>query len=364
MPALARGQASDCQNPVLDLFTQVNGVLTDVAGLEFQIFDVSDPVKQQTPVQVHPATVGQRAAVDVSNLCPTGDKLSTGHFVARYTPPVSQALGTHEVRWFFKLTSSSPEQSFKEEFEVLAEVVGTGQLAYCPLQDLRDEGFTTPQVSDARLAHLIELASRYIDSVTERFFEPRQQTLELDGRGGADLLLDEPVIAVEEIEILDQGIGGVPVTGIVDPSSYRVYNRHLTQRLAKPDDRDNPKISFLRNGIEPRPLLSRGFFFPRGVQNIRLNGLFGYTEADGTPTGRTPLLIRDVCKRLVVRELPLLSEAGKREDAQKRWRLIEEKTRDQSYKLDKLVLRGAFTGDPQIDNVLVQFKRPAELGAA
>jgi len=364
MPALARGQASDCANPVLDIFTQVNGVLTDVAELAFQIFDVSDAAKQQTPVQVHPTTLGDRATVDVANLCPAGDKLSTGHFVARYTPPIDAALGTHEVRWFFKLTPSSPEQTFKEEFEVLAEVAGTGQLAYCPIQDLRDEGFTTQQVSDARLARLIELASRYIDSVTERFFEPRQQILEVDGRGTPDLLLGEPIIAVEAVEILDQGIGGVPVTGVADPSSYRVYNRHLTQRLGKPDDRDNPKISFLRDGVEPRPLLSRGFFFPRGVQNIRVTGVFGYTEADGSPSGRTPLLIREVCKRLVVRDLPLLSDTGRREDAQRRWRLIQEKTRDQSYRLDKLVLTGAFTGDPEIDNVLVQFKRPADLGAA
>lgn len=364
MAALARGQASDCANPVLDLFTHVNGVLTDVAELGFQIFDVSDPAKQQSPVQVHPATLGDRAVVDVANLCPAGDKLSTGHFVARYTPPLGEVLGTHEVRWFFKLTPSSPEQTFKEEFEVLAEVAGTGQLAYCPIQDLRDEGFTAQQVSDVRLSRLIELASRYIDNVTERFFEPRQQTLELDGRDSADLLLGEPIIAVEEIRILDQGIGGVPVTGLVDPSSYRVYNRHLTERLAKPDDRDNPKISFLRDGAEPRRLLGRGFFFPRGVQNVRVAGVFGYTEADGSSTGRTPLLIRETCKRLVAREMPLLSDAGRREDAQQRWRLIEEKTRDQSYKLDRLALTGAFTGDPAIDNVLVQFKRPADLGAA
>jgi len=358
MPALARNQTSDCDSPILDLFTQVNGVLTDVAVLEFIILDKTGP----SPVQVFPVT--GRGVVDTAALCPVGGKLSTGLFVAEYTPPLTENIGSHAIQWFFRLTPTSPEQTFEEEFEILAEVVGTGQIAYCPIQDLRDEGFTIQQASDARLAQLIELASRYIDSVTERFFEPRQQTLELDGRGSPDLLLDEPIIAVEEIEILDQGIGGVPVTGVVDSSSYRVYNRHLTQRLAKPDDRDNPKISFVRNGTAVRPLLGRGFFFPHGTQNIRIKGLFGYTEADGSHTGRTPLLIRDVCKRLVVRDLPLLSDAGQREDAQKRWRLIEEKTRDQSYKLDKLVLRGAFTGDPAIDNVLVQFKRPADLGAA
>jgi hypothetical protein len=53
-----------------------------------------------------------------------------------------------------------------------------------------------------------------------------------------------------------------------DPQSqesvYRVYKRHLSQGLTKPDDGDNPKISFRRDALEPRPRLSRGFFFPSG----------------------------------------------------------------------------------------------------
>lgn len=363
MVALARGQSSDCANPILDLFTQVNGVLTDVASLEFQVFDVSDPAKEQNPVQVYPATLGERATVNVTELCPAGDKLSTGHFVARYAPAVDEPLGSHEVRWFFKLALSSPEQTFREEFEVLSEVVGTGQLAYCPIQDLRNEGFSTQQASDLRLSRLIELASRYIDSVTERFFEPRQKTVEIDGRGSSDLLLDEPIIAIERVEIMDQGLGGIPVTGIADPTSYRVYNRHLTQGLLKPDDRESPKISFITNG-SPRPLLSRGFCFPTGTQNIRVKGVFGYTEPDGSPTGRTPLLIREVCKRLVARDMTPLSNASARETSRQRHRIIQEKTRDQSYTLGKLTLTGALTGDPEIDNVLVMFKRPADLGAA
>ena len=110
MPALARGQPSDCQNPVLDLFTQVNGILVDVAVLGFQVFDVSDPQKQLNPVQVFPATVGVRATVNAATLCPAGDKLSTGHFVARWTPPIDEAIGSHEIRWFFRLTPTIEPQ--------------------------------------------------------------------------------------------------------------------------------------------------------------------------------------------------------------------------------------------------------------
>jgi len=349
MPALARGQASSCENPALDLFTQVGGVLTDVEVLEYQVFDVSDAAKQLNPVQVYPETAGQRAAVNVSELCPIGDKLSTGHFVARWTPPLDEPIGTHEMRWFFKLTASSPEQTFKEEFEVLPEVVAQAFRGYCFVSDLRAEGVSETQASDDRLISLIDLASRYIDEVTGRFFEAREMTLDLDGRGSAVLQLGVPIIAISDLSLL----GDAGETEI-DTGDCRVYNRHLTQRLTSPDDRENPKIA----------LVGGGRVFPEGHQNVRLEGLFGYTEHDGSPAGRTPRLIREVCKKLVIREMPLLGDAGGRDDAQRRSRLISEKTRDQSYRLANPKTTGAMTGDTEIDTVLAMFTRPMEVGAA
>lgn len=369
MSALARGQASNCANPVLDLFTQVNGVLVDVAALEFQVFDVSDPGKQLAPVQVHPATVGTRASVNVSALCPAGDKLSTGHFVARWTPPVDEAIGTHEIRWFFRLTPTSPEQTFREEFEVLVEVAGFAGTGYAFVSDLRAEGVTVATASDARLQQLIALASRYIERVTARFFEPRVQTLTLDGRGGRTLVLGHPVVGVEGVFIDSSpfAVGDLPV----DPSVYRVYNRHLTQGLLLPDDRDNPKIEFVHGsdlgGVRFEAIGGTGLtslVWPRGQQNVMVRGVFGYTEPDGSLAGRTPEMIRHATKLLVMRELPLLANTDQREDAQRRFRLTSERTRDQSYTLEALKLHGAFTGDPEIDNILVAFVRPADFGAA
>jgi hypothetical protein len=81
MSALARGQASSCANPVLDLFTQVNGILVDVSVLEFQIFDVSDPGKQQNPVHC----IGDARRSRTGQACPVGDKLP-GLLIARWTP--------------------------------------------------------------------------------------------------------------------------------------------------------------------------------------------------------------------------------------------------------------------------------------
>jgi hypothetical protein len=368
MPALARGQASGPANPVLDLFTQVNGVLVDVLSLEFQVFDVSTAQKRSRPLQVYPAEPGTRAVVDAAHLVPAGDKLSTGRFVARWTPPVDEAIGTHEIRWFFRLTPTSPEQSFREEFEVLVEVAGFSGMGYALVSDLRDEGVTVADASDARLERVIALASRYIERITARFFEPRAQTLALDGSGGRTLALGHPIIGVESVSIdtSPYSRGDLPI----DPSVLRVYNRHLTQGLLLPDDRDNPKIEFLHGSdmlgvrFEAPQISLSSFVWPAGTQNITVRGVFGYTEPDGSPTGRTPELIRHVTKLLVTRELPRIADLDRREDVQKRWRLTSERTRDQSYNLEALRLHGEFTGDPDIDNVLAAFVRPPDFGAA
>jgi hypothetical protein len=322
MQTLGRGQRSDLSHPALSVFTPIDGVLDDVDVVEFVILDRSG----DAPVQAFPEA-GRAAAA----------RLGVGHYVALYTAPASAQLGHHAVRWFVR--AAEGELHFETPFEVLAAPIDVPQPGYCMLQDLRDEGFPSEAVSDARLARIIALASRTIERATGRFFEPRRQRIELDGRGSNDLLLDEPIIAIEKIELGSSG----PVSGAT------IYNRHITQGLMLPDDRQNPRI---RLG------------FPCGARNVRVTGLFGYTEPDGSPTGTTPLLIREACKRLVVREIPLLADAGGREDARQRYRIVQEKTREQSYTLDKLAHPGALTGDPDIDDILAQFMRPADLGAA
>jgi hypothetical protein len=322
MQALGRGQRSDINHQALSVFTPINGVLDDVDVIEYAIFDRTGDV----PTQVFPES-GRAAAA----------RLGVGHYVAIYTPPASAQLGHHAVRWFVRATEA--ELQFETPFEVLAVPIDALQAGYCMLRDLRDEGFGPEAASDARLARAIALASRTIERITGRFFEPRRQRIELDGRGSSELLLDEPIIAIEKIEIG----GGGAVSGAT------VYNRHITQGLMLPDDRQNPRI---RLG------------FPCGARNVRITGLFGYTGPDGSPTGTTPLLIREACKRLVAREIPLLADTDRREDARQRHRILQERTREQSYTLDRLAHPGALTGDSDIDDILVQFMRPADLGAA
>ena len=93
-----------------------------------------------------------------------------------------------------------------------------------------------------------------------------------------------------------------------------------------------------------------GATFTKGEANIEVEGRFGFTEDDGTPEGRTPLAIRRACILMVLRGLPLLTSADS-DDAKNRWRILEERTRDQSYKLDRVQRSAAFTGDPEIDSI-------------
>ncbi len=369
MAAIARGQSSDGTNPVLELFTPAAAVLMDAAKVAFQIFDVSDHVKLANPLQVFPEEAGTRFVVNTAEIWPAGDKLGIGHVVARWTPPAAEPLGLHELRWFVQGPPGALEQIVSVDFDVLAEGAGSYRFGYALVSDLRAEGVSVAEATDARLARLIRLASQYVDRMTGRFFEPRPMIMTLDGSGGRAQLLGHPIIAVHEVTqslAMPAGLGELPVT----PSFLRVYNRHLTG-LIEPDDRENPRLEFFHEsdllGVRSTPAASLGLgslVWLRGPQNVRVNGLFGYTDPDGSAVGRTPDLIRHVTKLLVLREIPTMTDVTRREEQQQRWRIVSERTRDQGYNLDPLRSQGAFTGDPAIDAILVAFQRPPSLGAA
>lgn len=338
MAGLARGQTSGCANPALDLYTSVAGQLVDVEVLEYQVFDVSTPAKRDAPVQVFPAA--GRAAVDVAQDCPAGGRLGLGHYVAAWTVPDDEPLGAHEIRWFFRLTSDAPEQTFVEELEVEAVVAGGVSHGYCEVADLRAEGVTVAQASDERLAALIDEASRTIDRLTGWFFTPRLRSYRLDGRGAPSIEPAAPPIRIDGLSL-----GGSAIS--TDPGGLVVVGAPV------------------QPGFEgPRITLRHGRRFPKGRGNVEVEGLFGYTEDDGSPHGRTPREIRRACMMLVLRALPLLGDADAAGDARSRWRLIEERTRDQSYRLDRETRPAPLTGDPDVDAILERHRRPAAMGAA
>lgn len=338
MAGLVRGQTSGCALPALDLYTSVAGQLVDVAVLEFQIFDVSTPAKRDAPLQVFPAA--GRAPVDVGQDCPDGGRLRLGHYVAAWSVPEDEPLGAHEIRWFFRLDADSLEQSFVEEFEVLAVAAGGVSHGYCDVADLRAEGVTADQATDERLAALIDEASRTIDRLTGWFFSPRLRAYRLNGRGTPSIEPPAPPIRIDVLAIDDAELS-------TDPKDLVVVRAPVQPAF------EGPRIT-LRHGRR----------FPRGQGNVTVEGLFGYTEDDGSPQGRIPLEIRRACMMLVLRGLPPLGDADGSADARNRWRILEERTRDQSYKLDREARPVPLTGDPDVDALLARYRRPPAMGVA
>lgn len=212
---------------------------------------------------------------------------------------------------------------------------------YASVADVRAEGVTAAEASDARLELLLDEASRLIDRVTGWFFEPRLLTLRLSGRGAPSLELPVPPIRVDRLLL-----GSVELS--LDPGELLIVGAPVQPGF------DGPRFTRRHRRT-----------FPRGHGNVVAEGLWGFTEDDGTPTGRTPSSIRRATMLLVLRSMaPLADDASF--EARSRWRIIEERTRDQSYRLDpaRAATAASLTGDPEIDALLALYVRPTPFGAA
>ncbi|CAM4284580.1 hypothetical protein [Corallococcus exiguus] len=210
---------------------------------------------------------------------------------------------------------------------------------YATVADLRAEGVTAAMAGDTRLAVLLEEAMRTIDKVTGWHFEPRSATLHLDGRGTPSLWLPVPPIRLYRLALYGEDVS---------------FSREHLVVVGAPvgPGFDGPRLTF-----------RHGRVFPRGEGNITVGARWGYTEADGTPEGRTPLAIRRACMLLVLRSLSPLADEDSLEE-RTRWRVVEERTREQSYRLDSI--RPAvrpLTGEPEVDTFLAPYVKPSLPGA-
>ena len=203
-------------------------------------------------------------------------------------------------------------------------------MSYCGIDDVRAEGITEEQMTDDQVSQLIALACDYIDKVTGQWFEPRQKTVKLDGRGGQVLQLPVFLINCEEIRADDV---------LID--DYVLFNR-----ISPEDDRKYPKIW-------------RRLRWPKGVQNIQIQGEWGYVEEDGT----TPLLIKRAAIKLCLYNFPALGDSEAQEEKDLRGKIRSETTDGHSYTLDGSSSSSGTgsslsTGDSEIDGILQYFMRP------
>ena len=116
------GITYDCSIPELKVIFKVACVPTDVFSLSFQIFEVV--TASPTPVQVYPITPGDKQVVDVDVLCPVGGKVGTGEYVATWTVPNDEPIGTHQIKWTYKATDGANDQFHCDDFSVLEVTPG------------------------------------------------------------------------------------------------------------------------------------------------------------------------------------------------------------------------------------------------
>jgi hypothetical protein len=354
--ALALGAVSSKTNPVLDFWFVLGGAIVDLAALTWQLYDLSTG----TPVSVTTGTV------DVVTVGGSG-RLGVGHYVAGWT--ATGNVGRHRMVWTATPVGGSATL-YQYDFDVLTAGLSQKGPAYCLLADIRDEGFASSGasgISDLRALTLIRKVSVFIERWTRRFFEPRYRTITLDGGRGPSQWVQDPIVALDSA-YLD--------TELVDPTCYKVFNRHIAEGLTNPDDRDNPRVTFTRItrvlsevNTYDRPFYNRQVWWP-GPRNVQLAGLFGYTDPDPDyPPGSTPEMIRHVAMLLFAREMLPLSDGDGRDDAANAYRVDSLRTRDQSvtYGADRMQLttKGAneFTGDPAIDDIIAMYMAPPFIGS-
>jgi len=232
---------------------------------------------------------------------------------------------------------------------------------YCTISDIRDEGVSAAQYSDARVSMAISLASQQIEMFTGRWFEPRSLDFLADGRNARSIHLEQPIIEISNVYV---GTVEISLTDLI------IYNRHMTG-LTNPDDRENPRIELFQTfGYDFASVGGTGCrWFPQGQQNVRVVGTFGYTDYDGTVTGKIPLMIRHACKLIALRELAGAASPDA-SDVASEWKTAYRKTRDQQVgffvptagSTVRSVI-GIFTGDPRIDTILARYRRPSQIRA-
>lgn len=357
MIAIATTETLSTSNPKLTFFGVDGGFLVDPVSLEWAVYSKVNDTQKAEPVSV---------ATGTTNL--TTDKIGTGRFALAHTF-AGLTAGLHEVRWTYELPSGKTGVAIVD-FDVVAFATGFRGPAYALVSEMREEGVPA-SVADARIFSAITMASRMVEEATGRFFEARYLSQKYDGTGKRMLLLKNPIVAVERL-MMDTYLGE-DATDEVDVTAYRIFNRHLSEGMTDPDDRENPKIEFLNFGdllgyrvntpLSGIRISENGF--PRGVQNVLIDGVFGYTENhhNGVPWGNTPDLIRLAARLLTLRYIPGL-RSDCRADAKASWRITQEKVMDQSISYSQEANWGRITGDAEIDQILAMYAKPQDLGSA
>ena len=198
-------------------------------------------------------------------------------------------------------------------------------MSYCTVEDLRAEGVSEEDYSDEQLEDLIAASCEFIDRVTGQWFELREKSIRLDGRGGQNLALPVFLFEAYSVSINHEEI-----------DDYVLYNRM--------EDRLYPKIF-------------RSAGWPRGRLNVEVFGQWGYVEEDSF----TPPAIRRAAMKLALYHFPTLTDTDALEENAIRGLITSETTDGHSYALSNEAVSSlsldAITGDAEIDRILKSYTR-------
>lgn len=353
MPGIVKGESVSCSNPLLPFFYQELGLLLDLYSLRYEVF-----VPGRT-------TVVLSGIVNLDPCASGGNRLAQGYYIA----PISTTgldIGTHEMLWHYKAAADSAEKAASYTFEVLDPKYFRAGSGYVGYVNSSEEVFSAYEPYLRQ--QMIQRASREVERLTGRFFFPRYMDIKHSVRPESSIVwLDEPIIGVSTVMVESLGVISSELqTTEVDLASLKIYNRHIGGLLS-PDDRDNPRISFARLGSSS-PYDSPSIF-PWGEQNIVVTGVFGYTDPDGSPFGVTPASLQEVARILAYREI--MDPTGTDYTLWHASSVTKARTRDQELQFGTgagggggAASGGYLTGDPRLDDILINFMRPTHVGVA
>ena len=287
MPSIAREQENTVD--ILNWFTTVNGVLTDMHTVEFRIFDLTGGMPG---VQIFPSTPGDYE--DVTN---APGRFSVGAYYAYddaqaqgWTPSAVANLGAWRTNWRWKLNAGSEWQSDSEDFTMLVASGGSSADTYITIADVRAAGILETDYDDAMVLAAIEMWQAFLNRACRQWFIPRAMTLLVDGTDSDALHFGVPIITIDHVKLNGDTVA-------LDSSYYRVYNG-----CNYPDDRRNPRIKLVANDgnfdIYTQPMCGR-LKFRKGRHNQEIKGIFGFVEEDGS----VPAMIKRALLLLVIEKL-------------------------------------------------------------
>lgn len=149
------------------------------------------------------------------------------------------------------------------------EALQDRRFAYTTISNIRNQvGISSGSLSNSSASRLISIASKYINKITNQWFEPLNVVAGFDGYGTDKLNLYgyAPLINIKSAEVLSERSKGYPSHPFrTSQANQTGYNVGINEK-------------YLSIGFQGRCLALSSGVWPVGTSNILLNGWFGCVE--------------------------------------------------------------------------------------